>query len=100
MGKLFKDLEDEAQPDLIDKAAPKEVLPVDSISDLKNKLSLVIDKVKSLKDEKTRLEAKVEELEGLLKSKEDELIEASSDKINIKDQISELLDELEAIETS
>ncbi len=100
MGMLFNDLEDNAQPDLIDKAAPKEVLPVDSINDLKSKLSLVIDKVKSLKDEKLRLEVKVNELEELLKTKDEEIMLVSSDKINIKDQITELLNELEAIETS
>ena len=101
MGMLFKDLEEEekTQPDLNKKAASKEVSPMDPVNDLKNKLALVIDKVKSLKDEKLRLETKVQELEGLLKAKEDELLTVSSDKINIKDQITELLDELEAIET-
>lgn len=72
---------------------------MDSISELKDNLALVIDKVKSLKEEKARLEARVRELESHLTERDEELQMASSDKITIRDQITDLLNELEAIET-
>ena len=72
---------------------------MDSIKELQGKLALVIEKVKSLKNEKSRLEVRVTELESTLAEKDDELRTLSSDKLSIKDQITELLNELEAIET-
>lgn len=96
MDKLFKDLDDE--PTTV--PAEKESTHLDSISELKGKLALVIEKVKSLKEEKTRLEARVHELESYLTEKDEELRMASSDKISIRDQITDLLNELEAIETN
>ena len=99
MGKLFKDLEEEPTVSAKKPAAGKESASLDSIKELQGKLTLVIDKVKSLKNEKSRLEARVVELESALAERDEELKAFSSDKLNIKDQITDLLNELESIET-
>jgi chromosome segregation ATPase len=96
MDKLFKDLGEEPKPK---SQAKKEDPGLDSISELKNKLALVIEKVKSLKQEKADLETRVRELESLLDDRDEELRMVSSDKLSIKDQIADLLNELETIET-
>ncbi|MFC1549245.1 hypothetical protein ACFL4R_00005, partial [Nitrospirota bacterium] len=62
--------------------------------------SLVIEKVKSLKQEKASLETRVQELEKRLAEMDEEIRMVSSDKLSIKDQITDLLNELETIETS
>lgn len=77
----------------------KEDKPLDSVNDLRNKLALVIEKVKLLKDEKSKLEVRVQELESQLALKEKEVREIAFDKVSIKDQINDLLNELETIET-
>ena len=97
MDKLFKDINEE--PDTKSQSR-KEGSKLDSISGLKSKLGLVIEKVKSLKQEKTNLETRVMELESRLTEKDEELSMASSDKLTIKDQITVLLNELETIETN
>jgi uncharacterized coiled-coil protein SlyX len=53
-----------------------------------------------LKEDNTTLEARVRELESRLAEKEDELRLLSSEKSNIREQISDLLNELETIETT
>lgn len=113
MGMLFKDLEEEEKQSpeksrkhtmrdtdaaALSKQAKKEDGALDPIIELKSKLALVIEKVKSLKDEKARLENRVQELEGLLAKKDGEIEAASMDKHNIKEQINDLLNELESIQ--
>jgi len=97
MDRLFKDLDEipvsTSQP-------TKEDSTLDSVNELKNKLSLVIEKVKSLKQEKTTLEQRVRQLESRLAEKDEELRAVSSDKLSIRDQITDLLNELETIETN
>jgi len=95
MDKLFKDMNEEP-----DTSVQRESSQLDSISELKAKLALVIDKVKSLKEENTSLSARVRELESYLTEKDEELRMASYDKVTIRDQINDLLNELESIETS
>ena len=97
MDDLFKNMNEEPATR---SQARKEVANLDSISELKNKLALVIEKVKTLKQEKTNLETRVMELESRLAEKDEELSMASSDKLSIKDQITVLLNELETIETN
>lgn len=97
MDKLFKDMEEETGNS---SQANKEVSRLDSVKELNNKLALVIDKVKSLKQEKTNLEERVRELESRLAEKDEELRTVSSDKLSIKDQITDLLNELETIEAN
>ena len=91
MPSLFDDMDDAPET-----GSPKEDASMDSVTELKNKMALVIEKVKTLKEDKTRLEARVQELEGMLAAKDSEL---SFDKDSIKDQINDLLNELETIET-
>lgn len=111
MGMLFKDLEEEqtpAKPKAHAKHPAKQATPqmqvkkedgaLDPIVELKGKLALVIEKVKSLKEEKIRLESRVLELEGMLSKKDAEIKAASMDKHNIREQINELLNELESIQ--
>lgn len=76
----------------------KEV-PVDRLKDLESKIANAIDKVKSLKQENAALQARVRELEGTIAEKDAELRDVSSEKTVIRDQILDLLDELESIET-
>jgi chromosome segregation ATPase len=97
MEKLFKDMDKE--PDTSSQSK-KEDSGLDSIRELKNKLALVIEKVKTLKQEKASLETRVQELEHRLEDKEKELQMVSSDKLSIKDQITDLLNELDTIEAN
>lgn len=73
---------------------------MERLKDLDTKIAEAIGKVKALKEENAALEARVRELESILLKKEKELRSLSSEKVTIKDQIAELLNELESIEIS
>ncbi|MEW5746733.1 MAG: cell division protein ZapB [Nitrospirota bacterium] len=62
------------------------------------KISFAIDKIKTLKEEKTALQKRVDELEGMLRSREQEIEKLAAEKTSIKAQIENLFTELEAIE--
>jgi chromosome segregation ATPase len=80
------------------KEIEKEVVPLEKLKNLDNKIAAAIDRVKTLKEEKTIMERKIKELEGLLNDKNQEIEQIRSEKNVIKSQIEALLNELETIE--
>jgi septal ring factor EnvC (AmiA/AmiB activator) len=77
----------------------REVSPLDRLKNLEEKITAAVERVKALKEEKTLLERKVRDLERLLNEKSEEIEALRSEKSSIGNQISELLSELEAIES-
>lgn len=80
---------------------------MERLKDLDVKIASAINKVKQLKEEKTLLESQVSALQKKLAETEDRLLQKdeeirliSSEKLTIKDQIEDLLNELESIEVS
>lgn len=68
------------------------------LKNLDEKIASAVNKVKALKEEKTVLERKIRELEALLNEKNQEIESLSSEKTAIKNQIEDLLNELETLE--
>jgi chromosome segregation ATPase len=77
---------------------PKEAKFLDKLKDLDDKIAAAINKVKTLKAEKAKLEQRVSELENALGEKETELQRLSSEKTDVRGQIESLLEELESIQ--
>jgi septal ring factor EnvC (AmiA/AmiB activator) len=77
----------------------REVSPLDRLKNLEGKITAAVERVKALKEEKTLLERKVRDLERLLNEQSEEIEALRSEKSSIGNQISELLSELEAIES-
>jgi len=75
-----------------------EVLPVDRLKNLEEKITAAVEKVKALKDEKTLLERKIKDLEAIVDEKNQEIHALKSEKSSIGSQLEELLGELETIE--
>lgn len=71
---------------------------MDRLRNLEEKIASVVERVKALKEEKTSLERKIRELEGLLNEKNQVIESLTAEKISIKTQVEELLTELETIE--
>lgn len=76
----------------------REVPPLDRLKSLEEKISIAVERVKSLKEENNLLERKVRDLEGVVDEKNQEIEALRSEKSSIGVQIAELLNELEAIE--
>jgi chromosome segregation ATPase len=76
----------------------KEVLPLDRLKNLEEKITAAVEKVKALKEEKNLLETKIRDLENLLNEKNREIETLRSEKSSIGNQLQELLSELETIE--
>ncbi|HYA26583.1 MAG TPA: hypothetical protein VEE82_01160 [Thermodesulfovibrionales bacterium] len=68
------------------------------LKNLDEKIAGAVNKVKALKEEKNLLERKIRELEALLDEKNREVERLSSEKSAIKDQIEDLLNELETVD--
>lgn len=77
--------------------ADKEAKQLDKLKELDNKIAGAVNKVRALKEEKMRLETKVTELEGQLSKKDRELAGITSDNLEIKNQLRELLNELDTL---
>lgn len=71
---------------------------MDRLKNLEEKIAAAVDRVKALKDEKTVLEKRIRDLEQLLDNKNEEIASLQAEKVSIKGQIDELLEELETIE--
>ena len=71
---------------------------METLKNLEGKISVAIDKIRTLKEEKAALERKVHELEAVLDRKNEELERMVSEKTSIKGQIEGLLSELDGIE--
>jgi uncharacterized protein (UPF0335 family) len=65
---------------------------------VEEKIAQVIDKVRNLKDEKNAVEKRNGELEEALRAKEQEIEKLTFEKNTIKNQIEDLLKELEGFE--
>jgi len=77
----------------------KEVSPVEKLKILEDKIATTIERVKTLKEEKSLMERRIKELEGLLNEKNQELEQLRSEKSTVKSQIEGLLNELETLES-
>lgn len=75
-----------------------EVLPVDRLKNLEEKITAAVERVKALKEEKNVLERKIRDLEAMLNEKNQEIHSLRSEKSTIGSQLEELLGELESIE--
>lgn len=71
---------------------------MDRLKDLEEKIALAINKVRVIKEEKTALEQRMRDLEARLTEKDREIETLLSEKTAIRDQIGELIDELEGLE--
>jgi len=77
----------------------KEVMPLERLKNLEDKITIAIERVKTLKEEKLILHRKIKELEVLLGEKIQEIEQLKSEKHIIKNQIESLLDEIEMLES-
>lgn len=75
----------------------KEVTPVERLKNLENKITAAIEKVKTLKEEKGDILLKLKEYEELIKQKDQEIDRLSNEKNSIRNQVEELLNELESL---
>ncbi len=92
---LFDDNQIIDQP----KDSKKEVMVLEKLKTLEDKITAAIERAKTLKEEKASLERKVKELERLLNEKNQEVEQLRSEKNLIKSQIESLLNELETLES-
>ena len=76
----------------------KEAIPLERLKNLEEKIATVVERVKALKEEKSVLERKIRELEGLLNEKNQAIESLTAEKTSIKTQVEGLLSELETIE--
>lgn len=75
----------------------KEVISLERLKSLEDKISTAIERVKTLKEDKLVMQRKIKELEGLLDDKNEELEQLRYEKNTIRNQIESLLDELETL---
>ncbi len=71
---------------------------MDRLKNLEEKITMAVEKVRALKDEKLQFDGKIKDLENLLFEKEEEIEALKSEKALIKNQVEELLTEIEALE--
>ncbi len=76
----------------------REVLPLDRLRNLEEKIAAAVERVKALKEEKTLLDRKIRDLEALLNDRNQEIEAMKSEKNSIGSQLEELLHELDSIE--
>jgi chromosome segregation ATPase len=76
----------------------KEVLSMEKLKNLEEKIIAAIERVKTLKEEKIILERKIKELEALLDEKNQEIENFRTEKNTVKTQIDGLLKEIETLE--
>jgi len=93
-----KSLFDDDQLRDTSKDGAKEVKPLEKLKSLEEKISVAIEKVKTLKEEKSLFERKIRELERLLDEKSQEVELLRAEKNAIRHQLESLLSELETLE--
>jgi chromosome segregation ATPase len=91
---LFDDDQQSEQP----KDLKEEVLPLEKLRNLEDKISTAIERVKTLKEEKSLTDRRIKELERLLDEKSQEVEQLRTEKNQIKGQLETLLNELETLE--
>src|SRR5208337_2741958 len=62
------------------------------------KITFAVEKIKMLKEEKNNLVKQLEELEGIIKSKDNEIDKLMLEKASIKTQLEDLFNELDSLE--
>jgi chromosome segregation ATPase len=70
---------------------------VEALKTFDEKIAIAVEKVRSLKEEKDKLERRVEELKDAIRLKDMEIERLDMEKSSIKNQIEDLLNELETI---
>jgi septal ring factor EnvC (AmiA/AmiB activator) len=70
---------------------------VEVLKTFDEKIAIAVEKVRALKEEKERLERRVKELEDAIRLKDMEIARFDVEKSSIKNQIEDLLNELETI---
>ena len=80
-----------------DKKKQKEVMPLEKLKNLEDKIATAIDRVKTLKEEKAVTDRKMRDLEDMLNEKNQELEQLKAEKNLLKVQLETLLSELEGI---
>jgi len=91
---LFDDDQLMEQPEDI----KKEAMPLDKLRSLEDKISVAIERVKTLKEEKSLTDKKIRDLERMLDEKNQEVELLRSEKNLIKSQLEALLGEIETLE--
>jgi uncharacterized coiled-coil DUF342 family protein len=92
---LFDDDQYMDQP----KETKKEDVPLEKLRNLDDKITTAIERVKTLKEEKSVTDRKIKEFERLLDEKNEEVEQLRTEKNTIKSQLEALLHEIESIET-
>jgi prefoldin subunit 5 len=71
---------------------------VDTLRTFEEKIAFAVEKVKSLKDEKRALQARIDELEDEMSAKDQEIRKLTAEKTAIKGQIEGLLSVVEGLD--
>jgi len=71
---------------------------MDMLKTFEEKITYAVEKIKILKEEKNILDRRIEELESMLRVKEQEVDKLTVEKASIKSQIEDLFNELDSIE--
>ena len=95
MRSLFDDDQRMEEPN----EATKEVKPLEKLKNFEDKISVAIERVKSLKEEKGLTDKKIKDLERLLDDKNQEVEMLRAEKNLIKGQLEALLSEIETLES-
>jgi len=95
MRSLFDDDQRMEEPN----EATKEVKPLEKLKNFEDKISVAIERVKSLKEEKGLTDKRIKDLERLLDDKNQEVEMLRAEKNLIKGQLEALLSEIETLES-
>ena len=95
MKSLFDDDQHMEQPNDV----TKEVKSLEKLKNLEDKISLAIERVKTLKEEKGLTDRKIKEMERLLDEKNQETELLRAEKNLVKSQLEALLSEIETLES-
>lgn len=95
---LFDNLISDNTYNIASSTNKKEGSPLERLKNLEEKIANAVEKVKALKEEKNSLEKRITELETLLNEKNQEVESLRSEKTVVKNQVEELLNELETLE--
>ena len=93
MKSLFDDDQHMEQPNDV----TKEVKSLEKLKNLEDKISLAIERVKTLKEEKGLTDRRIKELERLLDEKNQETELLRAEKNLVKNQLETLLSEIETL---
>ncbi len=95
MRSLFDDDQRMEEPN----EATKEVKPLEKLKNFEDKISVAIERVKTLKEEKGLTDKRIKDLERLLDDKNQEVEMLRAEKNLIKGQLEALLSEIETLES-